>query len=50
MIFRFLGAFSVVFAINTGIYAQKDCTDGKTYLVAQYKNAYDLCLQRAGLK
>jgi len=29
--------------------ASKECTNG-TYLVAQYNNAYDTCLQRKGLK
>lgn len=33
MIFRFLGAFSVVFAINTGIYAQKDSIKPKHLLI-----------------
>ena len=32
-----------------GPYAPDDCKDKKTYLVTQYKNAYDICLQRAGL-
>ena len=33
MIFRFLGAFSVVFAMNTGIYAQKDSLKAKHLLI-----------------
>lgn len=34
----------------TGAYAPKECKDGKTYLVANYDNAYNTCLQSNGLK
>ena len=33
----------------TGSYAPSTCTDGSTYLVAQYSNAYNVCLQSKGL-
>lgn len=33
-----------------GITPQKNCKDGKTYLIAQYNAAYDTCLQSKGLK
>ncbi len=34
----------------TGTYASADCTDGKTYLVPQFNNAYNICLEGKGLK
>jgi hypothetical protein len=34
----------------TGTYAPITCKDGVTYLVSNYNNYYDTCLQRKGLK
>ena len=33
-----------------GFIPAKDCKDGRTYLVPQYDNAYNTCLQSKGLK
>lgn len=33
-----------------GAYAPATCTDGSTYLVTQYDNAYTTCLQSNGLQ
>lgn len=36
--------------VCTIMYAPENCNDGSTYLVAQYENYYDICLQENGLK
>lgn len=35
---------------NSNPYAPATCSDGITYIVSQYNNAYDVCLQSKGLK
>ena len=37
-------------SLCTGAYAPKTCTDGQTYLMGNYNNEYDTCLQSKGLQ